>query len=464
MIGIKAQRTLARIRETVPDTLLTVRPMRGSEAHVVAGWVSDGRRMGVFRPGPGPNARALRRFQAEVASGSDTYGCLVVEYEGELIGYADYRVRGTRGEALGIYVTPAWRRRRVASHLLRCIVALLRDAGCRTVEAEVFEGNAASRRMLIGMGFTLTRAEMRTEDPERVLVMRRRITRFPRLGPHEHRYHGLKGENLYLQYAALAEAVVDVLRTIPGVELVLGLGSLPRRFGDEWSDLDIGVLARGPAVDSLWRGEQWVMGVSIDLFAVDLESCPPAAWDAARKQAFEESIVLAVRSQESVRQIRRALRLGTEERKAAIADLVFRMGWLGFAPREWFMTERFGYLWSLPPDVWLRRGSVPAAHLTADQVLDMELSLLFLANDRRVPDPKWRRFLAPTLPWLPPQFQSRLSVVESAPRTQRGFKARSAALLSLVEDTIARLEDARLLGRDMYGRFLQSSADYDSRQ
>jgi predicted nucleotidyltransferase len=299
------------------------------------------------------------------------------------------------------------------------------------------------------------------EDGKRVYVLYRPIEPFWRLSSPEPRYERLHGANIYLHHVAVAEALTEKMRRISGVEAILGLGSLSRGFADEWSDVDLAVLGRGRGLRGLWHGERWLAGLSIDLFVVDLDRAPPAKWDNSRRQAFEESVVLFSRDTSVVRALRRAGRLGKKERIEKIRETLLKLGWLGFEPRTWYGQCKYGYVWSLPHDLWFRRGSVASAHMTVDQAVDYALQLLFLTNGRRVPDPKWRRYLAPGLPWLPADFNSLLERVEKDRRDDHGFRSRAESVLWIIEQTVQYLEETGAIGDDLYQTYLRVSPEYN---
>jgi hypothetical protein len=340
-------------------------------------------------------------------------------------------------------------------------MGLLRDRGCREIEIEVFAHNAASLKMCLRAGFKVKGGFTHPGDPGRTVVFKRAIDPWVAISPPRPRYSCLRGRNIYLHHAALAEALADSFSKVPGVELILGLGSLARGFADEWSDLDLAVLGRGAALDQFWTGERWFAGVSVDLFVVDLDASPPQRWDASRRQAYEESRVLYKHPRADLRGLQRSTRLGAQERRTSILEILFKVGWLGFAPREWFMQTRYGYLWSLPPDEWQRRGCAASAHVTVDRVLDLLLQLLFLLNRQHIPDPKWRRFLVTGLNVLPKRFVETLQQIERLPRDPKHLKARADRLLNLVEATTDILEKEGLLRGDLYSAFLQHCPDYD---
>jgi predicted nucleotidyltransferase len=260
---------------------------------------------------------------------------------------------------------------------------------------------------------------------------------------------------------ALAESLTAQIRKVPEAEVVLGMGSLARGFGDRWSDLDLAVLGHGLDAGPFWRGERYLAGVSVDLFVVDLASVPPSRWDVGRREAFEESVVLFRRDPALLRGLRRRLRLGRRERLERIRDLLFRLGWLGFAPREWYGKRKYGYHWELPPDVWVQRGSVSSAHGTVDQAYDMALQMLYLLNGRHVPDPKWRRFRAAGLAWSPEGFAGLRDQVEGGARDEPAYARRAEATVALVEGMVRHLEDRGEIEGDWYAAYLDSCPDYN---
>jgi hypothetical protein len=247
----------------------------------------------------------------------------------------------------------------------------------------------------------------------------------------------------------------------PGALAVLGQGSLARGFGDSYSDLDLVLVGKGLSRVP-WRGERWLAGVSVDLFAVDLQSARPEAWGSVTKQAFQESVVLWSSADFDSRAFSDSLALKKQERRDAICELIFKMGWLGFSPSRWFGKVVRGYRWSLPHDLWLQRGSLASAHTTVDRVLDSLLELLFFLNGERPPDAKWRRYLVTDLPFTPPGFAKRLARVEQTARDERGFAVRAKALRACIDATIEELEARGDLAANLYPTLLRVSAEYQS--
>ena len=445
----------------LPERLVTVLPMIKSEARLVALWITEGRRIGMFRQGEPVTSSSLLKFQEDQRRNGWAYEAIIAWDDSLPLGYFDIRYKDARAEILGIFIEPQFRKRHLGRHLVRVAIAMLRDRGCRKVTMEIFAHNAPSLRMSASLGFKQVRSFMHPADPTKTVTMSRPVDPWPRLSKAMPRYSLLRGENFYFQHAAVAEALLDAFTRIPGVELVLGLGSLARGFGDKWSDLDMVVLGRGLSLDSFWGGELWLAGLSVDLFVVDLDSSPPDSWDLGRRQAYEESRVLFRKPEFRLKPLQKCLRLNPVERRWGIYDALFRIGWLGFAPRDWYMKPRYGYLWSLPPDEWILRGCTASAHITVDRVVDMLFQLLFLLNWQHVPDAKWRRFLVPGLELVPRSLLGKLEKIETLPRDASHFTERADLLISLVEASVTILSKQGILKGNLYRAFLKHCPDYD---
>jgi len=451
-----------KLEQAVPAQLVRIRPMSREDAILLTQWIVQGRREGAFHGETTLGTASLLSYQESLQQSGWEYRCMVVEDAGQAIGYLDYRYHGQTAEILGLYLEAPFRHRRIGRHMLRWTLADLRERGCREVQVMVYANNTASLGACRSVGFQRDAARAKVEDGKHNYTLSRTLEPFERLSPPEPHYAFVQGENLYLHHVAVAEALVEQIQEDPGVEVILGLGSLARGFGDAWSDIDLAVLGRGPGVGKLWRGERWFAGLSVDLYPVDLEASPPSTWDDTRLQAFEESLVLFRRHPSAVQALRQALRLGTEARRERTRELLFKIGWLGFEPRTWYGQHKYGYTWALPHDLWIKRGCVAAAHVIIDRVLDYALQILFLTNDRRIPDPKWRHYLVSGLPWLPEDFHTLFKNVEEAPRDYRGFQLRSEALFLIIECLVERLEATGDITGDIYTAYLRTSQDYDS--
>lgn len=137
-----------------------------------------------------------------------------------------------------------------------------------------------------------------------------------------------------------------------------------------------------------------------------------------------------------------------------------KLGWIGFQPPAWYDQIKYGYRWSVPYDLWIRRGFIASAHIIAEKALDSVLQLLFLVNGQRVPDIKWRRYLATYLPWLPPHFTSLLEQIESnGSRNEENFRVRAQAVSLIVAEIVDSLEESGKISGDLYEFYLRNSHD-----
>jgi RimJ/RimL family protein N-acetyltransferase len=459
MKRIDARRFLGNL---LPRSAVQFTDMVPRESAQCASWIRSGRGDHVFRGGGGPTPRSLLEHQAHLRARLDDYRCLMVHTEGELAGFVDFGRSGRAGELLGVFIEPRWRKHRLGALAMRYAMACLRLQGARSVSCGVYDWNLPSVRACRRAGFLQTGRTSKDEHGT-IAKFARALTPAERIAPSDRRYVDLQGDNAFVYHLAVADSLASALASMDGVQAVLGLGSLARGFGDGWSDIDIGVLAKSGTANRFWRGERWIAGVSIDLYAIDLDMMPPMAWDHARRQAFEESIVLAEKTPGEAGRVLRPTRLKQVERRQEITKLVFQMGWLGFMPRAWRHENRLGYRWAQPSDLWLRRGHLASAHLTVDRAADMLMQILFLLNKRFVPYAKWRRFLVGGLSSLPGPFEQRMRCIDVTPRSRSGFYIRAQALLDLVDEVSLRLTRAGLLAGNVYARFVEESTDYDPR-
>ena len=220
------------------------------------------------------------------------------------------------------------------------------------------------------------------------------------------------------------------------------------------------MLSHGAVLANLWQRERNLAGIDVDLFVIDIDTSTPSTWDDSRLQAFGESVILFFRDPSTIPFLRQAVYLREDEQTFKIQEIVLKLGWIGFQPLAWFNQEKYGYRWTVPYDLWIRRGSIASAHVTVDKALDSTLQLLFLVNGQRIPDVKWRRYLAPHLPWLPPRFTLLLEQVENDQHNEEGFRRRAKAVLSMIEEIVSPLEESGKISGDIYQSYLRATKDY----
>ena len=446
----------------LPAEIPVLRPETGRERRQVVEWIRQGRSEGVFRDGPTPTVATLLDFRRSLTRRGWSYASRIIQSAGgENLGYVDWRARGGAAEILGLFLVSDRRRSGLGRWVVRRVCAELAAEGRKSVTGLVYASNGASLRACRAAGFGEEHVLCRRERGKAMIRLRRTLGRPRRLRRRFSAYDLLRGPNLFLDHLAAADSLSARLSLLDGVQAVLGLGSLGRGFADEHSDLDLAVLGDAATFEGLWRGETWMSGIDIDLFGVDLGASPPESWDTARRQAFGEGVALFVRSPAILRTLSTAVSMNRGEQSGRIQEALLKLGWLGYGPSRWQGRSMKGYLWSLPPDLWDRRGSFACAHVTIDQGLDASLQLLFLLNGELPPDPKWRRFLAEGLDWTPRRLARCIAEVETAPRTRSGIAARRSALLGIVDALAEHAERTGHLSGDIYRNYLERSPDYD---
>jgi RimJ/RimL family protein N-acetyltransferase/predicted nucleotidyltransferase len=448
------------IEHALPTKLVKIRATSRQDIDLLAPWFKHGCCKWSPQNQGGWDVQTVLQYQQLMQQPDWEYQCMTIEDEGQIVGYLDYRYRKHLGEILGVYLDAHLRGQRVGLHLLRWIIADLRRHHCHQVFVTIDTKNTIAIDRCLALGFKYREKRNDMHEDRSTASLQYDIPSLLYLSLLKKAYTLLQGENLYLHHAALALALTHSLQELPGVQAILGLGSLTRNFADAWSDLDLAVLGSGPDLAQLWRGERNLAGIDVDLFVVDLESSPPHTWDDSRLQAFEESVVLFARDSGIIQLLQQAVRFDEKEQVMKIQEMVLKLGWIGFQPRAWYDLHKYGYLWSVPYDLWMRRGSTASAHATVDSALDLTVQLLFLTNRQRIPDVKWRRFLVPHLPWLPPHFASLLEQVDTGIRNADGFQSRAAAVLTIVEGVVSYLEEMGKINGDLYQSYLRAARDY----
>lgn len=447
------------IQSILPDPFPQLAPATDADLGLLMRWLAAGRSEGAFRTGPPPTASSVRRYRDELASRVDEYHVRMIHHRGRPVGYLDFSRVGSRGELIGLYIAPKARGLRIGSMAAELAIEELARLGAKSVSALIFEDNAASSRLFRSLAFARS-SRARPEDSRPVWRWMRRLAARPRLQPANPLAAALSGENHVIAHAAAGMLIARRFLAVPGVEAVLGLGSIARGFGDQYSDIDILVLGRGESIQAIATGEHFISGTSIDLFAVDRIAAPIRSWSLERREAVMDSVVLASSREFSPRSLARTCRLSRREQRSMAVELLLQLGWVGCHPPAWDGSVKHGYDWCLPPDVWRHRGQSLPAHLTVDYAFDLVLRLVYLLNGRIPPDPKWRLHLTPGLPWTPRSFHSLRDAILLPPRVPRTLDARLAAVRSLAGAAARRASTMGLLGKDMYRQWTKTATDY----
>jgi hypothetical protein len=357
---------------------------------------------------------------------------------------------------VSLRIEPQFRRGRIASHVLRWLAHAAAARGAHTICADAHSIDRSAIPEFRHAGFV-------DEKPVHGRApLTRHVKPLQSVQPQSPGFAALPGRNVAAQHIALGEAAAMALRTVEGVQLVLGLGSIGRGFGDANSDVDLFVIGRGSSLRAIPSGERWLGGHDFDVFVFDLDEAPYAQWTDDRRQAISEGAVLWAANSQAVLELRRAIRPRTSELKARAAEALLSLSWIGFHPPSLAGRKELGYYWILPHDLWLQRGHVPSAHGSIDEAVGFLFALIFLANRQFLASHKWRRYLVEWLAWTPPDLGARIEKIERASRDEQAFAARAQDVLTLIEETFERLKELRLLPRDVYRSFRRSTPDYSS--
>jgi len=83
------------------------------------------------------------------------WGAIVAETDDKLIGYACYSIMDFESHLTNIAVDPAWRRKSVATKLLKAILHIVEESGCEYLLLEVRLSNVEARAFYERFGFSL---------------------------------------------------------------------------------------------------------------------------------------------------------------------------------------------------------------------------------------------------------------------------------------------------------------------
>lgn len=101
-----------------------------------------------------------RKTQAEGVEGAckatDKYHTLVAEFDGRLVGFITYELKGETGEVVLLAVHPEFQRRGIATQLNQAALDAMKAAGMKMALAETGgdEGHAPARRAYEKAGYT----------------------------------------------------------------------------------------------------------------------------------------------------------------------------------------------------------------------------------------------------------------------------------------------------------------------
>lgn len=136
---------------------ITLRPVRSSDAATIAAWKADPlvRRMALGPEAGAPSVKdQLSDIRAAIASPDQTYLVIEAGPGRRPVGYIRLNwLDGARKVAWLRFVLGSDRGRGIATQALRLLLSGLFEAGLHRFEAETYEFNHASRRVLSKLGF-----------------------------------------------------------------------------------------------------------------------------------------------------------------------------------------------------------------------------------------------------------------------------------------------------------------------
>ena len=123
------------------DVTVTIRSMNDADIDIVTALESE-----IF-PDPWPRSAFVEQLK------DDTWGAIVAEMDGRIIGYACYLLVHNESHLTNIGVDRAWRRKSVAARLLGRILEVITERGCDILLLEVRPSNVEARNFYAKHGF-----------------------------------------------------------------------------------------------------------------------------------------------------------------------------------------------------------------------------------------------------------------------------------------------------------------------
>lgn len=123
------------------EILPVIRPMTDADIDTVAALEE------LIFPDPWPRAAFVEQLK------DDTWGAIVADVDGQIIGYACYLLVHNESHLTNIGVGPVWRRKSVARKLLERILRVVTERGCDILLLEVRPSNEDAKAFYAKHGF-----------------------------------------------------------------------------------------------------------------------------------------------------------------------------------------------------------------------------------------------------------------------------------------------------------------------
>lgn len=249
----------------------------------------------------------------------------------------------------------------------------------------------------------------------------------------------------------VASKLTETLKKNESVEGIVLIGSIARNQGDGFSDIDLSVFS-DERLPFLQLGEQKVDGWIVDIENISMAQ-GSESWPEERRGAYQNAIIAYDRGR-AKQFINTATHYSDDYRMKRIITNLFELGWSGWSYSEARDREWKGYIWSLPSNLWIRRGRPDNAIYVLRQSIETVMDLLFAINKQWIPDRKWKWIKFCDLQWKPNGCDTELLITQS--QSTEHIALLQERLQSIVDDCYDKIIPE--LPDDIY-RFLMEHTD-----
>jgi hypothetical protein len=271
----------------------------------------------------------------------------------------------------------------------------------------------------------------------------------------------IRTENLFHQARPVVFELIDryVSQTeTAGVVILGGLADTDvRRFVDRHSDLDLTVFlaipeARGyicpkrfalehpeciPAWLPPFRFDVDVGGMSMEVnchqLILEIEKHAERKWPAAKQEAYRCTGEVVYDPVGAVRSLIDG-KCGIAPPSDEVAVLASQLSWYGW----------------INPGRQIERGYLVNARLLLNEALSILLRLIFAANDRFWPHPKWQYEMSLDLPWLPEDYAAHINTVLGAAVDPASLSAAITASRDMGQRVLQRLNERAIVPHNVF--------------
>lgn len=266
----------------------------------------------------------------------------------------------------------------------------------------------------------------------------------------------VNGASYIEKHRKIAEEYTKAFKADKRVEGICYLGSIARNYADMYSDIDIAIFSEERMLD-LRLGEGRFKNFTVEVFNIAMNESYES-WDETQKEAYNEGIIAYDKKGDVKRFLDNALKYTNEYKTCKIIEIFFKLGWHGWAYSAYRDKQERGYLWSLPPDLWIRRRRVENAFYIMNMCVDMLIDLIYAINEHWVPDIKWKWIKFSKLSWLPSSWEnlSKLLVTENI--NKETFYEKKQIFQLLIDECYEKV--VHTLPDDMYNYLIKINRAY----